>query len=78
MEEKIYRDKRGRKIEQGSVLKVFHFTGARRKRYFMYKVAVLKEGKLVAMDITELATKGFEVAHACRLEALPLNGTEVI
>ena len=78
MEEKQYHDKRGRRISVGAVLKVYHFTGARRKRYFMYKVAVLKEGKMLAMDVTELVTKGFAEAHTCRLEALPLNGTEVV
>lgn len=31
------RDKNGRQIERGDVLKVYHFTGPRRKRYFMYK-----------------------------------------
>lgn len=31
------RDKTGRQIERGDVLKVFHFTGARRKRHYMYK-----------------------------------------
>lgn len=30
-------DKRGIPIERGDVLKVFHFTGARRKRHYMYK-----------------------------------------
>ncbi len=34
------RDKTGRQIELGDVLKVYHFTGARRKRYFMYKQAL--------------------------------------
>lgn len=78
MEDKTYHDKRGRRISAGAVLKVYHFTGARRKRYFMYKVAAIRNGALLAMDITELVTKGFEHAHACRMEALPLNGTEVI
>lgn len=31
------RDKHGRAMKIGDVLKVFHFIGARRKRYFMYK-----------------------------------------
>jgi hypothetical protein len=31
------RDKTGRQIETGDVLKVYHFTGARRKRHYMYK-----------------------------------------
>jgi len=30
-------DKRGIPIERGDVLKVYHFTGARRKRHYMYK-----------------------------------------
>lgn len=34
------RDKNGRQIERGDVLKVYHFTGPRRKRYFMYKQAM--------------------------------------
>ena len=32
-------DERGRQIMHGDVLKVFHFTGARRKRHYMYKQA---------------------------------------
>jgi len=31
------RDKTGREILPGDTLKVFHFTGARRKRHYMYK-----------------------------------------
>ena len=34
------RDKHGRAMKVGDVLKVFHFVGARRKRYFMYKQIV--------------------------------------
>lgn len=30
-------DKNGIPIERGDVVKVFHFTGARRKRHYMYK-----------------------------------------
>jgi hypothetical protein len=34
--EAVY-DKRGIPIERGDVVRVFHFTGARRKRHYMYK-----------------------------------------
>lgn len=34
---KALRDKNQRPIMIGDVLKVFHFTGARRKRHYMYK-----------------------------------------
>lgn len=30
-------DKNGREIMRGDILKVWHFTGARRKRHYMYK-----------------------------------------
>jgi hypothetical protein len=30
-------DKRGIPIERGDIVRVFHFTGARRRRYYMYK-----------------------------------------
>lgn len=33
-------DKTGRQIEVGDIVKVFHFVGARKKRYYMYKQAI--------------------------------------
>lgn len=40
------KDKYGIEIEPGDVLKVFHFVGARRKKHYMYKLAVSWNGKL--------------------------------
>jgi hypothetical protein len=37
------KDKTGRQIEVGDTLKIFHFTGARRKRYYMYKYVEAEE-----------------------------------
>jgi hypothetical protein len=39
-------DKNGIPIEEFDVLKVFHFIGARKKKYYMYKLAVMCNGKL--------------------------------
>lgn len=36
----VCRDKHGREIVRGDIVKVYHFTGARRKRYYMYKQAL--------------------------------------
>lgn len=36
----VVRDKTGRQIERGDIVKVYHFTGPRRKRYYMYKQAM--------------------------------------
>ena len=30
-------DKTGREIKRGDIVKVYHFTGARRRKYYMYK-----------------------------------------
>lgn len=37
------RDRFGRQIEVGDTLKVFHFTGSRRRKYFMYKYVEAEE-----------------------------------
>lgn len=65
-------------IKEFDILKVFHFVGSRRKKHYMYKIAVKKNEHLVAMDILELAEKGFDKAHTCRLEFLPPENTEIV
>lgn len=50
MTDRVIKDKRGRVIEQFDILKVFHFA-SRRKKYYMYKMAVLWEGKLYASHL---------------------------
>lgn len=42
------RDKNGREIEPGDMLKVFHFVGRNRKRHYLYQQALRYElGRLV-------------------------------
>lgn len=36
----VCRDKHGREIMRGDIVKVYHFTGAQRKRHYMYKQAL--------------------------------------
>jgi hypothetical protein len=47
-------DKNGREIMPGDTLKVYHFTGARRKKHFMYKfvksVQPFKGGECFVID----------------------------
>lgn len=59
-------DKTGREIFAGDTLKVFHFTGARRKRLFMYKY--VQEGPTQAgryMRIAHLDPKGGAYLFLC-------------
>lgn len=59
-------DKHGREIKVGDVLKVFHFIGARRKRYYMYKHVVGKRP----------ANNGGEFLVISHLNLKPLDGRD--
>jgi hypothetical protein len=66
MTDQLY-DKRGVPILRGDIVKVYHFTGSRRKRYYMYKQAlgvsrVLSDGTfLFAFDHLDMGkTKPYE------------------
>jgi len=51
-------DKHGREIMLGDVLKVFHFIGPRRKRYYMYKQVIgdfaVKGREMTAFRVSHL------------------------
>ena len=44
-------DKKGVEIKPFSVIKIFHFIGARRKRHYMYKWVQVRDGNLVALHL---------------------------
>lgn len=49
------RDKNGRTIEPGDVLKVFHFIGSRGKCYYMYKQAMRYcDGRLLISHLNRI------------------------
>lgn len=58
----VVRDKTGRPIHEGDVIKLFHFFGARRKKHFMYKHVTVKNERLYALHLGRLQPgepKGF-------------------
>jgi len=74
-------DKKGLPIRHGDLLKVFHFTGARRKRYYMYKqawVLTLSDGRQVLMADHLESTTGTTEKTSYRLTAGLLENTEII
>lgn len=79
MEEKLY-DKNRREIKIGDVLKVYHFTGARRKKYYMYKQAIeIKEfgktpTKYLAISHLDLSGKNYHEI----LDGRVLNDYEIV
>ena len=56
------------KYEAGQILKCYHFTGARRKKHYIYKVLANYKGKLLAVNIEQLARLGMEHAHKCEIK----------
>lgn len=50
---KKFFDKKGIEIKPFSVIKIFHFVGARRKRHYMYKWVQEREGDLVALHLED-------------------------
>ena len=82
---KLY-DKRGIPIQDGDVLKVFHFTGARNKKYYMYKIAwtyMWSEGsRMMAAHASGIAKDGCSIKNSYALDYNEKNGilynTEIV
>lgn len=68
--EDSYYDKTGRKIEEFDVLKVYHFTGARRKKHYMYKQVILEESKgkfyYKCLHLTDRSESGHWLKAVCK------------
>lgn len=82
MIEEPYLDKSGTEIKEFAVLKVFHFTGARRKKHFMYRWVRLMEqnGKKywIAMHLTNGKQDSYSSLRATANNDRKLMGAEVV
>jgi len=76
--EQKFLDKKGHEIEEGDVIKVFHFIGARKKKHYMYKVIIKKQERLLCYCISELALKGKELGHSCPIECTSQENREIV
>lgn len=81
--EEPYFDEKGTEIKEFAVIRVFHFIGARRKRYYMYKWVRLKEfnGKLywIAMHLTnDKETSWYNLRAAADKETRIIKGTLIV
>lgn len=52
-------DKHGKEIHEFDLLKVFHFTGARRKKHYMYKWVSVKMGHLYGLHLANNDGSGY-------------------
>ena len=74
-------DRTGREIRVGDVLKIFHFTGARRKRYYMYQY-VLGRRKLESgtelLHISYLGKDGPNKGWHTPIDGRCMEGWEIV
>ena len=73
-------DSTGREIKAGDIIKVPHFTAARRRKIFMYKLVcrvndrlmITKDGEYTyAVDVSDIFRKGsLDKAHKCLLSVI--------
>jgi hypothetical protein len=73
-------DSTGREIKAGDLIKVPHFTAARRRKIYMYKLicrtddrlTITQDGEyLYAVDVTDIYRKGsLSKAHKCPLSVV--------
>lgn len=71
-------DKNGHPIQPFAVLKVFHFVGSRRKKYYMYKRAKMKDGELFAEHLESDDGSGYWLWPHRRTDNHRLYETEVV
>lgn len=75
----IRRDKMGREIRPGDLLKVFHFIGARNKKHYMYKIAHSINIYLYAAHAHQTYKKGLSLKNSYYLPKKEfLNDYEII
>jgi hypothetical protein len=77
MIDKSFYDKHGRQIHKGDLLKTFHFTGARRKKYFLYHTVVDREGVLYIVPTAELEPTCANQGGTCMVEAIIRSGADI-
>jgi hypothetical protein len=71
-----YYDKNGIPILEGDLLRSYHFTGARKRKHYLYKKAIwlkspyFPDGGLHAVAIDDLDMKPLEECHRCKISHL--------
>jgi len=66
-------DKNGITIEEFDILKIFHFIGPRRKKFYMYKTVIKYKNMLYISHISSNP-----LVPGCTLDALDPNDTEIV
>jgi hypothetical protein len=74
MSEVILTDKKYIPIREGDLVKVFHFIGARKKKYFMYKLIHKIDGRWYGAHVHKIPELGLSLNNSY---ALPRSSTHL-
>lgn len=71
-------DAKGLPIAPGDLLRSFHFTGARRKRHYLYHTVVMRDGHLWMVPTCHLEPTKAGGGGDCRIWERQLAGSDII
>lgn len=71
-------DKKGVPVYPGDLIRSFHFTGARRKKYYLYHTAVYKDGAMHMVPTAHLEPSCVKGGGSCLLSQDLMADAEVI
>ena len=75
----MIRDKTGREIRHGDLIRFWHYKDARtRRNVYMYKLVVQSGGLRYAVDVMELPRYGTGAAYRCLLDSEYAAGCEIV
>lgn len=74
----IFYDKNNRQICPGDLLKSYHFTGARKKKYWLYHVAVNLNERLFMVPVCHLEPSKISGGGKCMMSEDMAKHTEII
>jgi hypothetical protein len=69
----IYHDKHGVPVHKGDLVRSFHYIGARRKRHYLYHVAVEENGELMMVPTAHLEKSFISGGGRCPLKLMARN-----
>jgi hypothetical protein len=74
----IWKDSKGIPIRVNDLLKIYHFIGKRKKRYWWYKRVMVLDGGVWLVENSELGNQPASECHKCHMSAVQERYVEIL
>jgi hypothetical protein len=74
----VWRDSKGVPIRVNDLLKIYHFTGSRKKQYWLYKRVMIINDKIWLVENSELGNQPTAECHKCPISAVREKEIEIL